>query len=313
MEKFVGQVSLPKKIASWSRADSPQVVTTKTIFDYMDGAGELYIGYRFHHLEVYNYTSPSQDEILAELYWMESSDDAFGLLSQDWGGEAVNLDGIAAETGVSTGVPFPRALYGAGLLRIWSGNLYARVMAYQETDASKQAVFELGRDIVSGRPKPRPPQFLSVFKDALSSSWHLKTERLCYFKSHLVLNSIYFLSNENLVNLSLSCEAIHAAFEPASGKEKVSQIHLLLIRYSNPEEAHHAQEHFEKIYLPEKRISTASRAADTHCYPIEDGWMGYRQKGRNLVLVFECPDRETAVDLIDSSIRNLESLEVSHD
>jgi hypothetical protein len=264
-------------------------------------------------LEVYNYTSPHQDEILAELYWMESSDDAFGLLSQDWGGEAVNLDGAPAENGAATGVLFPRALYGAGLLRIWSGDLYARVMAYQETNASRQAVFDLGKSILSGRPKLSPPQFLSVFKDVLSTSWHLKPDRLCYFRSHLVLNSIYFLSNENLLNLGLSCEAIHAAFEPSPGKGRLPQIHLLLIRYPNLEEASQAQAHFEKIYLPEKNISAASRPVDTHCYPIEDGWMGYRQKGRNLVLVFECPDHETAAGFINSSIENSELLEVSHD
>jgi hypothetical protein len=82
----------------------------------MDGAGELYLGYRFQHLDVYEYTSPAQGEILVELYSMESPDDAYGLLSGDWGGEAADLKASgydAAQSGV------PRALYGAGLLRIW--------------------------------------------------------------------------------------------------------------------------------------------------------------------------------------------------
>jgi IS5 family transposase len=53
----------------------------------MDGAGEIYLGYRFKRLEVQPYGSADQGEILVELYWMESSDDAYGLLSGDWGGE----------------------------------------------------------------------------------------------------------------------------------------------------------------------------------------------------------------------------------
>ena len=78
-----GHLHLPQKVGIWTRPDSPQVVTAKTIFNYMDGAGELYLGYRFRQLEVFNYAAVDQDEILVELYWMESSDVAFGLLSQD--------------------------------------------------------------------------------------------------------------------------------------------------------------------------------------------------------------------------------------
>jgi hypothetical protein len=58
----------------------------------MNGAGELYIGYRFRHLDVYEYTSGSEENILVELYYMETPDDAFGLLSLDWGGESVTLN-----------------------------------------------------------------------------------------------------------------------------------------------------------------------------------------------------------------------------
>ena len=60
---------LPKTVRDWSRPDSPRLVNAKNIFDYMDGAGELYIGYRFRHLEVYEYKTESQKNILVELYY----------------------------------------------------------------------------------------------------------------------------------------------------------------------------------------------------------------------------------------------------
>src|SRR5512144_522848 len=50
-------VTLPKTIGGWTRAGEPRKITSKTIFDYMDGAGELYIGYRFDHLDVFEYSS----------------------------------------------------------------------------------------------------------------------------------------------------------------------------------------------------------------------------------------------------------------
>ena len=55
--------ALPKTVGPWTRPGSPRLITAKTIFDYMDGAGELYLGYRFDHLEVYEYKAPTQKEI----------------------------------------------------------------------------------------------------------------------------------------------------------------------------------------------------------------------------------------------------------
>ena len=85
------QINLPKSVGPWIRPDSARVINSKNIFDYMNGAGELYLGYRFDHLEVYEYSASGQDNILVELYFMDTSDDAFGLLSLDWGGEPVSL------------------------------------------------------------------------------------------------------------------------------------------------------------------------------------------------------------------------------
>jgi hypothetical protein len=79
--------TLPKQAGPWVRPDGPRRITEETIFDYMDGAGELYLAYRFEHLDVYEYSTPEQrlGTLNVELYWMKSPDDAFGLLSNDWG------------------------------------------------------------------------------------------------------------------------------------------------------------------------------------------------------------------------------------
>ena len=117
------KLNLPKTVSNWNRPDFPRVINSENIFKYMNGAGELYLGYRFRHLEVFDYTSDSQDNILVELYFMETSDDAFGLLSLDWGGEPVSFsDSSTKKLNQSPGSP-TRALYGMGLLRIWTDNV----------------------------------------------------------------------------------------------------------------------------------------------------------------------------------------------
>jgi len=182
----------------------------------MNGAGELYLGYRFHHLEVFDYTSDKkndkQNNIVVELYFMKTSDDAFGLLSLDWGGEPVSFDSSPEN---KPGQPFPasiRALYGAGLLRIWTDNIYARIMAYRETTASRQAVLDLGKTITQNRARPPEPEFFKILPPHIGSGWKLHKDRLSFFRSYLVLNSIYYISHENILNLDLSTEAVFAPY-----------------------------------------------------------------------------------------------------
>ena len=65
-------VTLPRQAGPWVRPDGPRRITEESIFDYMDGAGELYLAYRFSHLDVYVYSAPERTlgEIRVELYWM---------------------------------------------------------------------------------------------------------------------------------------------------------------------------------------------------------------------------------------------------
>ncbi len=307
-------IILPKAIDGWTRPDAPRRIFSKAIFDYMDGAGELYIGYRFKHLDACEYASHEEDQILVELYWMESSDDAFGLLSGDWGGEPVDLG--QGSTVSDAGSPWPgkRALYGSGLLRFWSDTLYARVMAYQETPKSKAALLKLGRAITAGRKNPAPPHLLAALPAAIDAGFKLRTDRISYFRSHLVLNSIYFLSPRNILGLQRSAEAVTASYAPSPGDGARRAVQLLLVRYRDPESARLALGQFEKIYLPEKRISTRQSKPGSRLFSkIEDGWLGYALHGRMLAMVFESPSRESAEQFIDEAAKRLNRLEANRE
>ena len=164
-------VDLPKTIGEWTRQDSVQRIDSTNIFKYMNGAGELYLAYRFNHLEVYEYLAANRENILVELYFMKTADDSFGLLSLDWGGEPVISNDAAVRKGTRAVAPLSRAFYGRGLLRICSGNIYARIMAYRETPASKEAVISLGRAIALDRNNPPEPKLLNILPHAIGSQW----------------------------------------------------------------------------------------------------------------------------------------------
>ena len=302
----VHKPNLPKTIGVWTRPDSPRVINSKNIFEYMDGAGELYLAYRFDRLEVYEYKADDEKSILVELYYMETSDDAFGLLSLDWGGEHVSFSDSPANTSNQSLTSSTRALYGAGLLRIWSDNLYSRVMAFRETPASKQAVLTLGKTIAANRKSPPEPELLKILPLDIGMGWKLRNDRIGYFRSHLVLNSLYYLSHQNILNLDLSTEAVAAPYDSIDGKDR-TRIQFLFVRYADSGQAQQALDHFHKAYLPEqeKDFVAGSVTESQSYFKIEDGWLGYKVYGPCIALVFECPDESSARMIIKQIQFNL--------
>ncbi len=307
MELEANEINLPKTIGNWARSDLPQLINSNNIFDYMNGAGELYLGYRFHHLEVFDYTVDNRDNILVELYFMETSDDAFGLLSLDWGGDPVSLGGSPVNPLNQSSISSPRALYGAGLLRIWSDNVYARVMAYRETPASTQAMLTLGKAITGNRKTPPEPGLLKVLPLHIGTAWKLCKDRVSFFRSYLVLNSIYYLSQENILDLDLSTEAIIAPYEHTSSSSDRKRSQFLLVKYENHERAMEALNHFHGAYLPEykKKYTADSPNRSPSLFKLEDGWLAYGLLSKYVAIVFECPDQESARIIIQKNESNL--------
>jgi len=289
-EPRAATVNLPETVDAWRRPEAPRRIEAVGIFEYMDGAGELYLAYRFDHLDVVEYASRADGEILVELYWMRTSDDAYGLLSGDWGGEPVVLKEAVPPGG-------PRALYGAGLLRIWSGDLYARVMATRESEASRATVLALGRSIAAGRTDPPPPRLVTHLPQT-AAALTLRRDSVCFLRSHLVLNSVYFVSQKDILNLGPNVEAVTARYGTAR---------LLLVLYPDARAARLALERFRTAYLPETQTGATGLAR------IEDGWTGFRLSGRSLAVVFEAADREAATSFIATGVQTLETLEASHE
>ncbi|OGP89551.1 MAG: hypothetical protein A2031_03120, partial [Deltaproteobacteria bacterium RBG_19FT_COMBO_43_11] len=265
---------LPKTVGIWTRPDSPQMVNSSNIFDYMDGAGELYLAYRFKKLEVYKYTATGREYIEVEIYFMETPNDAFGLLSHDWGGESVDLRASRPETIKASRPPLARALYGAGLLRIWSGSVYARIMATRQTPESKKAVLSLGRTIAGWDKLSNEPDLLNVLTDEIADGWKLKFDSIRYFHTQLVLNIFYYLSLENILNLDRSAEAVTATYEKTGG-EKSEKARILFVKYSTPEKASRALDLFRQSYIPESAAANTKIGTNEEpaFFQVEDGWL----------------------------------------
>ena len=279
-------VNLPTTVGAWSAPAQPRVITGETIFDYMNGAGEMYLAYRFRHLDVYEYTSAEHGDILVELYWMEHPDDAYGLLSDDWSGEALELGELTAES--------RRALYGSGYLRLAWDRLYVRVLAYEESAASRAAVEEIGRACVKPGGHSGRPALVDLVPPKVpvgATTYELEPDRVRFLRSYLVLNVAYYLASDDILALGPECGAVLAAYRPPGG-DHTTRIHLLTIRYPDEAARQAGAQAFEATYLG--GALGKGEAPGVGLSHIEAGWVATAGAGRDLVVVFDAPDADVA-------------------
>ena len=303
-------MNLPKQVGAWSRPDAPRIVTAEGIFDYMDGGGELYLAYRFDHLDVFEYkpSDASLDTILVELYSMKDSDDACGLLSTDWGGEAVALR-ASDVTSASGAKPLPRALYGGGLLRQWAGRLYVRILAARETPETREVVLSLGRGIAGSASEPPPPALLEqAMPPVLGDAQHAaaqRPDRTVFFRSHLVLNLAYYLASQDILGLGPDVDGVTTEFKASGSGSESHPVRAVAVRYPSPARSAAALAAFVAAYVPEHGGSKVGSPRDSSVAQVEHGWVGWTRRGQDLVIVLDAPDERWAAGATKQLVERL--------
>ncbi len=266
----------PDTIGAWKLSSpEPQAITAESIFEYMNGAGELYLAYAFRGLDVWRY-GHQDTTITVEAYEMDSPEDAFGVLSQDLGGENV---GIGQES-----------VYVGGLLRFWQGRWFFRILAETETPESRAAVLELGRALAAQIPaEGRRPKLLERLpREGLTS------ESIHYFHTHLCLNSLYFFAVENILQLSEQTNAVMGDYhlDPQSAS-------LLIVQYPSTASATIARDSFRGKLL----ANLAVTPEPIELARLESGeWIGLRLEGCYLVVAFRSRSRDLCERLLKAVI-----------
>ena len=304
---------LPAQAGPWTRAAGIRRITAETIFDYMDGGGELYLAYRFDHLEVLEYKAadPAAGTILVELYQMKSPEDTFGLLSTDWTGEPVEIGPPPPPGPIGAGLrsPLPHnihARYGAGLLRMASGALYARILASRETPAAREAVLTIGKSLATERVTE--PAFVASAPADVSrggESLDLRDDRTCFFRSHLVLNSQYFLASEDILNLGAGVDAVTAEDKPPAPGARPPR--LIVVRYETPAAAATGLDRFLRAYVlrAPARAGTGAAAGTEQARPvrIEHGWVAWATEGQSLAIGLDVSSATMAETLAGLAVK----------
>jgi len=245
------------------------------LFQFIDGGAEVYLAYGFSQAQVVHYRRDGAPDIVAEAYDMGSPQDAYGVLSIDLTGEKV---AIGAE-----------ARYGAGLVRFCKGRWFVRVMAMEETKATRDAVLALGRRMADAiaEESPRPAILKLLPSDGLIA------DSATFFHTRITLNQLYYVADENVLRLGPETDAAIADYRTPKGEAK-----LVLIHYPDAKRCQDATSAFLAKYLRQKRTQPAL-PDEVIVRSVEGGrFVGLAAPSSYLALVFEARSAAVTKNLL---------------
>lgn len=262
------RATLPEHIQGWSSEPNDRFFDDETIFDYIDGAGEVYRAYKMRKCLSRRYTTPNGPPIVLDIFDMQSSEDAFGVFTHDQDGEPVDVG--------------QGGLYRSGWLSFWKDRFFVSIYMEEESVAAERAVRGLAKEVASiiSREGPKP-QILSLLPQK-----GLQPRTIRYFHHYVLLNYHFYLADENILNLGPETKAALAEYK--RGQEKAR---LLLVQYPQREEAEKGYRRFLEAYLPE--------ASSTSPVLLENAkWSATHLKGELLAIVLEADSRGLAESFI---------------
>jgi hypothetical protein len=260
---------LPEEIQGWKAEEKDQSYDPQTIFDYIDGAGEVYRSYNFKELFVRRFKKEGKSDIIVDFFDMVSSKDAFGVFTHDLEGEEVSIG--------------QGSTYKGGLLSFWKGPFFVSVYAEEEAEETRKALIELGQTIASSiKEEGEKPDLLNFLPEE-----YIDQKEVHYFHNHLILNYHFYVSDENILLLDQRTEAVFGR-----GLEKEEEFYLLLVRYPEEEKTAQAYESFTGAYMPD--------AAEPGLVKTEDmKWTAAGVKGDLLIIIFNAASDTVAKELLE--------------
>ena len=192
------RVCIPGAAGPWlSEAD--QVYDAEGIFEYIDGAGEVYRSYNIEILVARRFHKDGKPDIVVDAFDMGSSEDAFGVFTHD-------LDGESASIGQGS-------VYKAGLLSFWKDRYFLSVYRRGGDGGYKGPRSRPGTPHRRGHPRngrgARPAED--------PAGRRARPPRGPLFHLHSVLNYHYFVAEENILLLDRTTDAVLAVYDAEKG------------------------------------------------------------------------------------------------
>jgi hypothetical protein len=268
---------LPVSFEDWTAEKTSPLHVAKDMYSYMDGGAELYLSYGFKEGLSRTYIKAGQPEVLAEVFDLVESRNAFGVFSQ-------TREEENQQFGQGTYV-IPGALF------FWKDNYYISLSTWDPSLAADAFISKLAAYIDSRIASTGEiPAIVKLLPEEGMTPSGYK-----YFHHPVWINSYFFITNENLLDISDHTDAVIAKYEDTADQRK----YLLLVLYDTPESAGKAYASFAREFFPE--------GLSGKCIQVEDEtWLAADMEGNLVAAVFNAASQYGASQLLNRALAKKE-------
>lgn len=268
---------LPEQLDGWTTYKTVPMKNHTDMFNYMDGAAELYISYGFGEALSCTYYLEGQPEVLVEVFDLLTPRNAFGVFTQ-------TRENQISQFGQGT-YRIPGALF------FWKERYYIAVSAWESNLVADAFVDTLAGHIdkmIAGTGNIPAIVDLLPAEDMIPHGFK-------YFHHYVWQNAFFFLSDQNLFLIDADTDAVMARY--AEGDDRN---YLLLISYGSNEKAGDAFAQFSREFFPGGLTGNSTRRDDGRS-------MAAATEGGYLMAVFNASTADRAAGLLNAVVRNVRS------
>ncbi len=262
--------ALPREVGTFRAHEPDELYDTTGIYEYIDGAAEVYLAFGMRACLARRYHHPTGD-ILLDLFEMGDAGGAFGAFTYDREGEEIDIG--------------QGALRREGWLTFWQGRFFVSLTAEGESPAHRDGLLALARATAAAIGERGPlPELLSRLPEA----GRQQTGSLRYLRHPAILATHLPLGSGDPLKMGAGAEAALVRYQDGAL--------LLLVRYpSAPRAAAGLEAAREMISAP----APAGR----------EGFWGAAAAGPLFALVGEAASEDRVRSLLAAALAELKPAE----
>ena len=225
--------------AGWSKKGEPEIYTPDNLFEYINGAAEVFLSYDFQKLASLSYENDKKNSYTVDVYQHSSDRNGFGIYSQE-----KPREGDFLPIGV-------QGYYEKGVLNFLKGHYYVKMSGYDLGDSDEKVLTGAAREIAA----------------ALEGSGTFPAAVKCFPDKGKIANSEAYI-NQNFLGHSFLHSAFAADYEMNGQKFQV-----FIIETGTPKEVEEILNNYT-AFVKKKGIKVEQ---DKNFYRFEDPY--YRSSG----------------------------------
>jgi hypothetical protein len=268
---------LPAEVMGWVPIGPDAAYTPENLFQYLDGAAELYLSYGFLRSlsRRYEKSGEAGASFTVDVFDMGRAQDAFGAFSHSQESPTTAFGQGSEETGT--------------LIVFWKGRHYVSILGDPDTPAVRMALPRFGEAIAAaiGESGPLPAVVAGLPVEGLLVA------SVRFFHHPIWLNTYVSIAEDNALGVDAGCEAVLARYRRA-GATAV----LLVIDYPDPGRAQTGERALRRLRF-DPALGDVRKSGD-------GTWEACQRRHRRLAAVFGAPTGEDARALAADAVRTAE-------